>query len=61
MLKNKAEIFNITPPNTKDEDKLAKSTTKYQLQPTIEDGFRGYDKEKLISEDDVPLLPPPLP
>lgn len=31
LMKNKKEIFNITPPNAKDEDKLKQSKQKYKL------------------------------
>ena len=51
LLKNKAEIFNITPPNLKDEkkDKLTATQQKYQLHPQARDEFRGFDRERMKS------------
>jgi hypothetical protein len=43
LLKNNSEIFNITPPNTKAEDKL-KPLKRYKLQPNdnSELRYRGF-------------------
>jgi hypothetical protein len=43
LIKNNSEIFNITPPNAKDEDKLKKGTQKYQLFSKADvPGWRGF-------------------
>lgn len=50
LLKNKAEIFNITPPNAKDDDKgkvasISQQTQKYKLAHAgTRDQWRGFDK-----------------
>jgi hypothetical protein len=40
-MENKSEIFNITPPNAKAEDKL-KDSKKYKLYPEVEQKWRGF-------------------
>jgi hypothetical protein len=51
LMKNKSEIFNITPPNAKDEDKLKKGTQKYQLISKCADpGWRGFKSSHIMPE-----------
>ena len=50
-MKNKSEIFNITPPNAKDEDKLKKGTQKYQLiQKCINPEWRGFKSSHIMPD-----------
>lgn len=50
LMKNKAEIFNITPPNAKDEDKLNKGAGKYQLiNKAINPEWRGFKSSHITS------------
>lgn len=52
LMKNKSEIFNITPPNAKDEDKLKKGTQKYQLiQKSINPEWRGFKSSHIMSDN----------
>lgn len=43
LMKNKAEIFNITPPNAKAEDKFKDSQKKYYLaQKSLNPTWKGF-------------------
>lgn len=51
LMKNKSEIFNITPPNAKDEDKLKKGAGKYQLiNKCINPEWRGFKSSHIMSD-----------
>lgn len=52
LLGNKPEIFNITPPNAKDEGK-GKAIQRYQLTTSVHDEFRGFTRERVTPQDDV--------
>ena len=51
LWKNKSEIFNITPPNTKAEDKEKNSSKKYALvREKVNSEWRGYKSTNIKSE-----------
>lgn len=48
LMKTKPEIFNITPPNAKDEDKMKKGVQKYQLiQKDHNPEWRGFKSSNI--------------
>lgn len=50
LMENKSEIFNITPPNAKADDKL-KDSRKYKLYPEAEQQkWRGYKNSSLVQK-----------
>lgn len=53
LLEKKADLFNITPPNAKAEDKL--KANKYKLQTTEEDSskiYKGYKVSKVTKKSE---------
>lgn len=50
LLGNKPEIFNITPPNAKDEGK-SRATQRYQLTSSIRDEYRGFTRERVTPQE----------
>lgn len=51
LLGNKPEIFNITPPNAKDEGK-GRATQRYQLTTSNRDEFRGFTRERVTPQEE---------